>query len=87
MILSVLKSRFPKKKPNIVFYSSYERFRNNSFRTELDNELLKYDLWNIEYQYFLNIFMDILNKHASIKKRISEQIKVTLRQENSAKPL
>ena len=30
--------------------------------------------------------MDILNKHAPIKKRISEQIKLTLRQEKSAKP-
>ena len=49
MTVSVLKSHFPKQKPNIVSYRSYKRFRNNSFRTELDNELLKYDLCNIEY--------------------------------------
>ena len=29
---------------------------NNSFRTELDNELLNYDLYKIEYQHFFNIF-------------------------------
>ena len=69
MTVSVLKSHFPKQKPNIVSYRSYKRFRNNSFRTELDNELLKYDLCNIEYQHFLNIFLDILNKHAPIKKK------------------
>ena len=40
----------------------------------------------MEYQHLLNIFMHILNKHAPIKKRISEQTKVTLRQEKSAKP-
>ena len=36
---------------------------------ELDNELLKYDLCNIEYQHFLNIFLDILKKHAPFKKK------------------
>ena len=56
MTVSVLKPYFPKQKPNTVSYRSYKRFRNNSFRTELDNELLKYDLCNIEYQHFLNIF-------------------------------
>ena len=50
----VLKSHFPKLKPNIISYRSYKRFRNNSFRIELDNELLKYDFCNIEYQHFLN---------------------------------
>ena len=69
MTVSVLKSHFPKQKPNIFSYRSYERFRKNSFRTELDNELLKYDLCNIEYQHFLNIFKNILNKHAPIKKK------------------
>ena len=86
MTVSILKSHFPKQKSNIVSYRSYKRFRNNSFRIELDNELLKYGLGNIEYQHFLNIFLDILNKHAPIKKSISEQIRVTLWQENSAKP-
>ena len=41
MTVSVLKSHFPKQK--ITSYRSYKRFSNNSFRTELDNELLKYD--------------------------------------------
>ena len=46
---------FHKQKPNIVSYRSYKRFRNNSFRTELDKELLKYDLRNIEYERFINV--------------------------------
>ena len=47
-------THFLKQKPNIVSYRSYKRFCNNSFRTEPDNELLKYDLCNIEYQHFLS---------------------------------
>ena len=70
MTVFVLKSHFPKQNPNIVSYGSYKRFRNSSFRTEIDNELLKYDLCNTEYQHFLNIFLDILNKHAPIKKKV-----------------
>ena len=69
MTASVLKSHFPKQKPNINTYRSYKRFRNNSFRTELDNELLKYDLCNIECQHFLNNFKNLLNKHAPFKKK------------------
>ena len=69
MTVSVLKSHFPKQNLNIVSYRSYKGFRNNSFRTELDNELLEYDLCNIEYQHFLNISLDILNKHVPIKKK------------------
>ena len=69
MTVSVLKTHFPKQKTNIVSYRRYKRFRNNLFRTELDNELLKYDLCYIGYQHFLNIFLDILNKYAPIKKK------------------
>ena len=39
----------------------------NEFRAELDNEILKHDINSIEYQHFLNIFIDILNKHAPMK--------------------
>ena len=47
MTESVSKSHFPRKKSNIFSYRSSKRFHNNSFRTELDNELLEYDLCNI----------------------------------------
>ena len=42
----------------------YWKFSNNEFRVELDNEILKHDMSNMEYQHFLNIFVEILNKHA-----------------------
>ena len=64
---TVLKHYFSKPKPKIVNYRDYRNFRNDEFRAELDNDILKHDINNIEYQHFLNIFIEILNKHASLK--------------------
>ena len=63
---TVLKQYFPKPKPKIVNYRDYRNFRNDEFWAELD-EILKHDTNNIEYQHFLNIFIEILNKHAPMK--------------------
>ena len=64
---TVLKQYFPKPKPKRVSDRDYRNFRNDEFRAELDNEILKHDINNIEYQHFLNIFVEILNKHAPMK--------------------
>ena len=64
---TVLKHYFPKPKPKIVNYRDYRNFRNDEFRAELDNEILKHDINNIENQHFLYIFIEILNKHATMK--------------------
>ena len=53
----------------MVNYRDYQNFQNNEFRAELDNEMSKHDLGNMEYQHFLNIFIDILNKHAPMKQK------------------
>ena len=64
-----MKQYFPKPKPKIVYYRDYRNFRNDEFGAELDNEILKQDINNIEYQHFLNILIGILNKHAPMKIR------------------
>ena len=64
---TVLKQYFPKPKPKIVNYRDYRNLRNDEFRAELDNKILKHDINNIEYQHFLNIFIEILNKYAPMK--------------------
>ena len=61
LTITVLKQYFPKPKPKIVNYRDYRNFQNDKFRAELDNEILKRDISNIEYQHFLNIFIEILN--------------------------
>ena len=59
---TVLKMHFPKKKPNIVVH-------RDLFRLELDNELIKHDINNMEYDHFINIFTETLSKHAPLKKK------------------
>ena len=66
---TALKQYFPKRKPKIVSYRDYRNFQNDEFRAELDNEILEHDINNIEYQHLLNIFIEILNKHAPRKTK------------------
>ena len=69
LTITVLKQYFPKLKPEVVNYRDYQNFQNNEFRAELDNEMSKHDLGYMEYQHFLNIVIDILNKHAPMKQK------------------
>ena len=84
-----MTSYFPKRKFNILSYRNYKRFRNNSFRNELDNKLLNYELYNIENQHFLNIFWTFSFWISILlsRKSISDQIKVILLQNNSSKAI
>ena len=66
---TVLKKYFPKLKPKTVNYRDYRKFRNEEFRAQLDNEILKHDINNMGYQHFLNIFIEVLNKHAPMKQK------------------
>ena len=64
---AVLKQYFPKLKPKVVNLQGL--FRNDEFRADLDNEILKYDINNVEYEHFLYIVIEILNKHAAMKQK------------------
>ena len=50
-------------------YKDYHKFRNEEFRAQLDNEILNHGINNVEYQQFLNIFIEALNKHAPMKQK------------------
>ena len=67
---TVLKKYYPKQKPKVVFYRKYKNSRNNSFRSELENELPNYDIKNMEYDTFLRTFLKILDKYVPMKKNI-----------------
>ena len=53
----------------MVFYRKYKKFRNDLFRSELENKLSNYDINNIEYHIFLGTFLKILDKYAPMKKK------------------
>ena len=65
---TVLKQYSHKLKAKVVNYRDYQKFRNEEFRAQLENEILKRDINNTEYQNFLNIFIEVLNKHAPMKQ-------------------
>ena len=60
---------YSKQKSKVVFYRKYKNFRNNLFRSELENELSKYDINDMEYDNFLRTFLKILDKFAPMKKK------------------
>ena len=69
LTLTVLKTHFPRLKPNIVSYRDYKGFVNDYFRSELLQEINSSDsdLTNFEdLQYTLQ---RVLDKHAPLKKR------------------
>ena len=69
LVVTVLKLYFPKQKPNVQTFRGYKRLQNDLFRSELDYDLSKFDVCNLEFEHFLNIFIEVLNKHAPMKKK------------------
>ena len=68
LIVTVVKLYFPKQKP-IQTFGDHKRFQNDLFRSTLDYELSKLDVCNLEFEYFSNIFIKILNKLAPMEKK------------------
>ena len=64
-----MKQHFPNQKPKVVIHRQYKNFRNDYFRIELENALLKYDFNNIDYDNFIKAFLTVLDKHAPIKEK------------------
>ena len=55
---TVLRQRFSKQKLKIIIHWQYKIFRNNYFRLELENMLLKYDFDNIDYDTVYSRLVD-----------------------------
>ena len=70
--VTVLKSTFPKSSAKIITYRSYKNFSNDLFRDNLNSLLSKENMTHdfTSLASFTRIFIDTLNKHAPIKKKI-----------------
>ena len=68
LFVIVLKLYFHKQKTNIQTFQDYIRFQNDLLRSELDYELSKLDVYNLEFEHVFNIFDEVLNKHTRTKK-------------------
>ena len=60
-VVTVLKLNFPIQKPKIQTFRDYKRFQNDLFRPELDYELSKLDVCNLEFEHFLTFFMKLIS--------------------------
>ena len=70
MILTVLRTSFPKSAPKKILYRNYKHLNSNSIKIDLKKQL-KY---TESYQSFENKFLNVLQKHAPLKKNLLGQI-------------
>ena len=68
LVLTLLRLQYIQGNPKTKFYRDYKSFNFGSFNNEL-NELLKSEN-EINCSLFENIFLQVLNAHAPVKKKI-----------------
>ena len=69
MTITVLRMYVKKQVPTFIKYRDYKNFDNLRFHNELRQKLQEVNTTNICYDTFENIFMDLLNANAKIKKK------------------
>ena len=68
MIVTVMKTTFPKAKPKVLLYRDFSKFIENNFRRELKEKLQ--NLRSKDYESFERVFLEVLNIHAPFKKKV-----------------
>ena len=68
LVLTVMKTTFPKAKPKIIYYRDCKKFDLEEFRRELRKELRTTVV--LGYAHFEYIFLRILEKHAPTKQKV-----------------
>ena len=70
IILTVLKTNFEKKEPITIKYRSYKMYNEIEFRNKLLENLQNFDKASMSYDDFKEIFMNVLNSYAPMKKKV-----------------
>ena len=68
MVVTVMKTTFPKAQPKVVYYRDYKNFDLYSFRTDLRGQLSK--IVDKDYFHFELTFLRVLEIHAPMKKKV-----------------
>ena len=68
LVLTVLKMTFVKTKPKELFYRDYKHFNHEYFEKDLTCALSTFEKFN--YQELDKTFIEILNKHVPVKKKL-----------------
>ena len=74
MILTVLKTTFKKAKPRVISYQNYKQFDERKFLSDLEQRLIS-EGCIISYGKFNEIFLDLFNLHAPLKRKWFELMK------------
>ena len=70
LTLTSMRIQVIKGNPKVKFYRDYKSFNFESFNNDLDG-LLKAEN-NMNYSTFQNIFLQLLNTHAPVKKKVQK---------------
>ena len=68
MVVTVLKTTFPKQGPTVINYRNNKKYNENVFKNDLQQELQRIDPSDLNYSSFETAFDRVLDKHAPIKK-------------------
>ena len=70
MIITVLRSCVPKKRPVCIKYRDYSNFNSSTFSYILNQNLNVSNPVFYDYEYFKSTFMALLNYHAPMKEKM-----------------
>ena len=70
MTITTLKSIFKNETSCFIIYRSYKHFDLNDFQDDLDSHMNDIPESKINYENFQSIFMQQLDKHAPMKKKV-----------------
>ena len=69
LVLTVMKIIFPKAKPNEIFYRNHKHFNETIFKDDLKRYLYANTESSRNFSKFQEIFLNVLDIHASMKKK------------------
>ena len=69
LIITATMLKFEKQPRQIVTYRNHKNYNKELFQKDIQIKLSESDIENIPYEIFTNIFIDILNLHAPLKKK------------------
>ena len=77
LVATIFRSTFIKLPPKVVKYRSYKKFDENKFCHDLDQILVKRDLYKTKdlYNKLTNILNNTLEKHGLLKSKTGRVIK------------
>ena len=69
LVLSVIKTTFPKAKPKTNFYRDFKHFEENIFKDDLKRCLYANTDTSVNFSKFQEVFLNVLAIHAPIKQK------------------